>query len=470
MFRTLSLGLSLLSLVADVKAQGGPSADMIVNLPGLTWSTHYNMYSGYLSLSNHHNLHYWFVESQGNPATDPVTLWMNGGPGCSSLDGLLYEHGPIHVTDSGTLYNNSYAWNLHSNVIYLEAPIGVGFSYSSDGVYNMNDNTTADDNYHALLVWFGKFPNYVGRDFYVTGESYGGVYVPSLVLRILQGNAANEGVNINLKAFAVGNGLSSYADNDDSTVWFAMHHGIISEQLWNSLLENCCTTPYTRQNCPFNSDKPACAADYAVVMDAIYDSGLNWYNIYGDCLNTPQAFSHKKYIREISMLHQDFHRRTNNRYLTKLKENVECIDSTGADIYLNNMTVRQAIHIPSTLTVEWSICSDILNYTTLYQTMAPTYKSIFSMDSQIYAYVYNGDTDLACNFLGDEWFVDDLQGIDGVDNYRKWMLNNQIAGWTKDYPRISFVTVRGSGHMVPQWRPPQALKMFKYFLAHQPLD
>jgi len=94
----------------------------------------------------------------------------------------------------------------------------------------------------------------------------------------------------------------------------------------------------------------------------------------------------------------------------------------------------------------------------------------FSMNSKIYAYVYNGDTDLACNFLGDQWFVDDLEGINGVDNYHEWMLDNQIAGWTKDYSRISFVTVRGAGHMVPQWRPPQALKMFQYFLVHKPLS
>ncbi|ETO35696.1 hypothetical protein RFI_01367 [Reticulomyxa filosa] len=124
-----------------------------------------------------------------------------------------------------------------------------------------------------------------------------------------------------------------------------------------------------------------------------------------------------------------------------------CVDSTGADIYLNNMTVRQAIHIPSTLTVQWSICSDILNYTTLYDTMEQVYKNIFALDSTVYAFVYNGDTDLACNFLGDEWFVDDLQGVDGDDNYRTWMLDNQIAGWTKDYAKISFVTVRGAGHM-----------------------
>ena len=86
--------------------------------------------------------------------------------------------------------------------------------------------------------------------------------------------------------------------------------------------------------------------------------------------------------------------------------------------------------------------------------MTDIYKSIFSMDSNIYGLVYNGDTDLACNFLGDEWFVDDL-GYTQTNEYREWFVNStqdynapQVAGWTKNYDRISFVTVRGSGHMV----------------------
>ena len=81
-------------LVGLTFSQSGPSADLISNLPGLDFNTNYNQYSGYLDLDNGHHLHYWFVESQNDPSTDPVVMWMNGGPGCSSLDGLTYENGP----------------------------------------------------------------------------------------------------------------------------------------------------------------------------------------------------------------------------------------------------------------------------------------------------------------------------------------------------------------------------------------
>lgn len=162
--------------------------------------------------------------------------------------------------------------------------------------------------------------------------------MPSLTLRILQGMAAGDKPPFNLKAFAVGNGLSSYELNDDSTVWFAYHHGMVDEKLWNSLLSSCCSKPYTRQNCPFSSSKtPSCVKDFEQVMDVVYESGLNWYNIYGDCLQTTEsgeldrsAFSHKKYARSMEHLFRR-HREDSRtaRLLQNLHENVPCIDSTG---------------------------------------------------------------------------------------------------------------------------------------------
>ena len=70
----------------------------------------------------------------------------------------MYEQGTFHVYDNGSIYENIYAWNQAANMIFLEAPICVGFSYSDSGSCTMNDNTTADDNYHALLKFFEKFP------------------------------------------------------------------------------------------------------------------------------------------------------------------------------------------------------------------------------------------------------------------------------------------------------------------------
>eukprot|EP00483_Globobulimina_turgida_P007538 UN07552 len=153
------------------------------------------------------------------------------------------------------------------------------------------------------------------------------------------------------------------------------------------------------------------------------------------------------------------------------KENLEgvppCLDARGATTYLNEVKVKQALHVKTSIT--WSICSNHLNYRSEYRDLTATYKAIFAIDSSVYATVYNGDTDTACNFLGDEWFVDDL-GLNEQNTWREWFITDkngqQVGGWTKDFERLHFVTVRGSGHMVPQYKPVAGLKMFNAFIAN----
>ncbi|KAK6021773.1 serine carboxypeptidase [Ostertagia ostertagi] len=121
-------------------------ADMITNLPGLTFNVTFRQFSGYLTAPLYPNNHlfYWFMESQNDPVNDPVVLWLNGGPGCSSLGGLLEELGPFHNNnDNGTtLFENVYSWNKMANVLFLEAPVGVGFSYTDHPAsYYLSDDT-----------------------------------------------------------------------------------------------------------------------------------------------------------------------------------------------------------------------------------------------------------------------------------------------------------------------------------------
>mmetsp|Transcript_23397 Transcript_23397/g.3838 ORF Transcript_23397/g.3838 Transcript_23397/m.3838 type:complete len:128 (+) Transcript_23397:145-528(+) len=127
-------------------------------MPWATEPLNFNLYSGYLNLTNTNGIkiHYVFAESQSNPSTDPVVLWLNGGPGCSSMDGFLYENGPYYFAEQSTyLQKNQYAWNTQANMLYLEAPAGVGFSlYGNATNLNANDNSTAVYNAQALGVFF----------------------------------------------------------------------------------------------------------------------------------------------------------------------------------------------------------------------------------------------------------------------------------------------------------------------------
>ena len=93
-----------------------------------------------------------FTRHQYANSTSPVILWLNGGPGCSSLGGLIEELGPFHVKDNGnTVYENVYAWNKVGHILFLESPAGVGFSYATDGNVTTDDDRVAMDNYNALV-------------------------------------------------------------------------------------------------------------------------------------------------------------------------------------------------------------------------------------------------------------------------------------------------------------------------------
>ena len=170
----------LLLVVATAGAAPAPSDYEITSLPGLNATLGFKQYSGMMPINDGHGteLFFWFVESQDAPSTDPVVLWMNGGPGSSSLAyGFWTEHGPFRLVEKADgsaapeLYSQS--WNQHANVLYLEAPTGVGFSFSTDAAKykNITDEDSSTDNFHFLLSWFECFDAFKANDFFITAEN-----------------------------------------------------------------------------------------------------------------------------------------------------------------------------------------------------------------------------------------------------------------------------------------------------------
>ena len=175
--------VSLLTFALAGLAYAAPEADRVLEVPGMAVFDNFAFYSGYLPIPDTgKSLHYLFAESQSNPATDPLIIWFNGGPGCSSMLGWAQEHGP-YVMDSGTDFwrKNDYSWNNEANVIYIESPAGVGYSFcSSVKECSFTDEKSSLDNLTAVLQWFEKFPEFKSHDLYISGESYAGIYVPYL--------------------------------------------------------------------------------------------------------------------------------------------------------------------------------------------------------------------------------------------------------------------------------------------------
>ena len=166
--------LLLIGALASVKP-GAAHISEIDNVYKKDW------FSGYLDVDNNStHMHYFFFPSQNSPSTDPLLIWFNGGPGCSSLLGALYEHGPFILNDAfGALINNQWSWNKKANTLYIESPAQVGFSYMDGKAPTWTDDLVAKLNAKAIIEFFDTWTEFQGRDTYISGESYGGIYVPT---------------------------------------------------------------------------------------------------------------------------------------------------------------------------------------------------------------------------------------------------------------------------------------------------
>ncbi|XP_078005248.1 lysosomal protective protein-like [Phascolarctos cinereus] len=492
--------------------------DLITSLPGLADLPNFKQWSGYLQAGSDKYFHYWFVESQGNPESDPLVLWLNGGPGCSSTEGLLAENGPYRTNDDGSLYMNPHSWNLVANVLYLESPAGVGYSYSSSQNYKINDQQVAADHYQALQSFFTKFPSFTSNDFYVFEESYGEVYVPSLSAQTVNGPAS-----INFKGFGAGNGMNNHQLNDETLLEFSYTKASLEtnllpksfrpDSLWKTLNTYCCSEGAcnfynsTQDTC-FDSVSPifACrevqqtaeagqggmprfrvgsggrkegtrarkcgqfsSASHLVsprILETyrmIQGVGLNIYNLYSPCWGTTGY--QERYATDMSNLYRKYQF---NAAVpppgVPIPGVPRCINATAMYVWLNQDNMRQALHIP-VFFPNWELCSTQVTsqYQRQYMDMAPFYQELLHSNTRML--VYNGDTDVACNFLGAEKFVEPLyQPV--MTLYQPWYYKRQVAGFFKEYEQITFLTVKGAGHMVPQHRPAQALKMSESFLRN----
>lgn len=159
-----------------------------------------------------------FFESRTSPESDPLLMWLNGGPGCSSSTGLLFELGPCRISDNGqNTTENEHSWNTHANMIFLDQPVQVGFSYTDDGS-TVNTSPVAGQDVHAFIQLFlARFPEYSELPFHLAAESYGGTYAPNIANVIYKKNkelAASTAVshkqqNINLASVILANGLTN---------------------------------------------------------------------------------------------------------------------------------------------------------------------------------------------------------------------------------------------------------------------
>ncbi|KAL4467104.1 hypothetical protein ABPG72_019314 [Tetrahymena utriculariae] len=158
-------------------------------------------YPGLIKIKADSDMFYILFESRSNKSQDPLILWLNGGPGCSSLLGLFEELGPYKITQDNTLTSNPYSWNNKANVLFVDQPIGTGFSNIGTSDIPKTEEEIAKEIHDFILSFLQIYPKYVNRGFYIAGESYAGQYIPAIGSYIIK----TGDLQIKFRGIAIGN-------------------------------------------------------------------------------------------------------------------------------------------------------------------------------------------------------------------------------------------------------------------------
>ncbi|XP_059663518.1 serine carboxypeptidase 1-like [Cornus florida] len=363
-------------------------ADKIDALPGQPDGVDFDQYAGYVTVDPQAGraLFYYFVESPQNSSTNPLVLWLNGGPGCSSLGaGAMKELGPFRVnSDNKTLYQNKYAWNNVANVLFLESPAGVGFSYSntSSDYDHTGDRSAAKDAYTFLINWLERFPQYKTRVFYITGESYAGHYVPQLAYTILQNNR-NAKTIINLKGIAIGNAVINYATDSKGSYDYVWTHALNLDETYEDI----------NTFCDFWNETSSAKCDSLIEKSDEERGDIDYYNIYAPLCDKPM-------LKNGSV--NDF----------------DPCSSMYVDSYFNTAEVQKALHANPT---SWRECRDY-NWTDSPRTILPIIKDFIIHGIRVWK--YSGDIDAIVPVTSSRYSISTLK-LPIQTAWRPWYTNNE---------------------------------------------
>ncbi|KAF2866359.1 Alpha/Beta hydrolase protein [Massariosphaeria phaeospora] len=426
-------------------------------------NAHSKQYTGWLDVGAKH-LFFWYFESQSSPSEDPLTLWLTGGPGGSSMIGLLQELGPCLINEhgNGTVYNE-YGWSKNANVLFVDQPAGVGFSYLDEGTpYPGTSFTAAEDLHHFLQLFVSEvFPELLERDFHITGESYAGHYVPALGAQIVSQNLLYpKRPQVNLESIFVGNGFVSPLDTAFG-YWETLcttNPGIDSP-IFNQTRCDIMATNLPRcmdlaRVCYNHPDPAICAIASTICWKGViehYDGesgagGRNRFDITHPCTT---------------------------------KDDLCYPEIPKIQAYLNLPWVWEALAVPRAVG-NYSIISDAIALAferTNDLGISTQPQVLYLLDSGIDVLFYQGNLDLACNTAGNLQWASTMpwkgQPAFVAQPKRPWMLEGEKVGWFKEVrtttgsgrdTTFAFSTVDGAGHMVPYDRPKQALALVQRWL------
>eukprot|EP00928_Gymnodinium_smaydae_P024388 TRINITY_DN19742_c0_g1_i1.p2 TRINITY_DN19742_c0_g1~~TRINITY_DN19742_c0_g1_i1.p2 ORF type:complete len:536 (-),score=111.61 TRINITY_DN19742_c0_g1_i1:66-1673(-) len=502
-FGQVSLLVLLSELFCTVVA--APQADIVQSLPGWDAPLLSKAYAGYIEVGAKGNAtrmfeHYLFFESEGDPSKDPVIMWTNGGPGASSLFGAFSELGPYYLTDASlrtesyrrtgvpTLFENPYRWSRLGGLLVRNLPPPIGFSYcdpagpAGDG-YSCgpwNDTSVAQHSYEFMRQWREAFPEYKGRDLYLVGESYAGVYVPMLAREILQNGGE---LAAQLKGIAVGDGCTTGLGclphrGPYFEVEFYRGHGQFSDKTYRRI-KAACSDAELKNGVESSTCKAALDQ-----MDE--EKGYNFdYNLYDECYDfalekAPKRWHERSPFGPATFVGSRAGGAVEPRGARRLQDaragnaaedpgwhmdGAPCGGTGVLPRWANTSAVRRALHVAPDARFFTGDNGVGFTYVGSEPDLTPWYK-VIAQEGRLRVLIYNGDTDPGLNsFVGEDWTSG--LGLREVESWRPWTRDGKrrMGGYVTRYEGgFDYLTVRGSGHMVPEYKPEAAFAFIGSFL------
>ncbi|XP_028325864.1 probable serine carboxypeptidase CPVL [Gouania willdenowi] len=395
-------------------------------------------YSGYLTVNKKYNsnLFFWFIPALTGDVSTPVLLWLQGGPGGSSMFGLFVEHGPYVVYENMTVGMRDYAWTSRYSVLYIDNPVGTGFSFTDDGGFAQNQDDVGRDLYSALTQFFQIFPEYQSSDFYATGESYAGKYVPAISYYIHKNNPTAK-VKINMKGMAIGDGLCDPELMLGGYGEFLYQTGMIDEQ--------------QKQYVNKQTDLGVQFIQQQKWEEAfkVFDRLLN-----GDVEPYPSFFQ-------------------NATGCTNYFNYMSCQEPADQNYFAQFVTlpsVRLAIHVGN---LTFHDGSDVEKH--LLQDVMKSIKPWLGVLMDNYrVLIYNGQLDVIVAAPLTERFLPTVNWT-GAAEYKTaprfyWKLqptDTEVAGYVRQVQEFYQVIIRGGGHILPYDQPARSFDMIDRFLSTQ---
>ena len=423
-----------------------------------------DIYSGYLETSNpNHQLFYVFTPSQSQtPTTDPLILWLHGGPGCSALSGLLMEVGPV-VTDkfSGFFHINEYAWNKNANIIFIESPAGIGYSINTDASRSFDDETVGKENFYAFKQFItNEFPQYANNDFYLTGASYSGVVLPYFIKEYYNQSE----LRLNLKGFFVGNALTSFeSDCERAQVHFGYGHSIVGHETMKAFERNCpyldfgYNTTLSMSSSSNELDPKNVTHRCNEIRQTIKEEfdGVDLFGIYHQCVLQTASNNNNNSNKRVSQNERILNTR---KQFNKANININADDENEEEIsitpsyceddyfmpeFMNRESTKRKLNI-SSMDMSWWSCGDVGDYPM--SESLPIYNNVL-FPNNLRIWHFSGDADGCVPTLGTQYWINKLNMAIKTE-WKAWHARNQVAGFVQEYENnFVFLTVKGAGHI-----------------------